>query len=142
MILTQITQKAADYPFADCTERVIAPAYRVHKVLGAGFLESVYVKALQIELTTCGSSAQLEVPIAVTYKGQVVGEFRADLLVDDAVIVEVKAIKELSAIHEAQLVNYLNGTGKAIGLLLNFGVSVQIRRKIVSKNLRKSAQSA
>ena len=132
----------ADYLFSKLTERIIASAFQVHKTLGAGFLESVYVRALQIELQSAGFIVSAEVPIIVYYKEHVVGEFRADLLVEDEIIVEVKALSSVMAIHEAQLVNYLNATRKSVGLLLNFGSSVQVRRKINSNNLRQSAKSA
>jgi GxxExxY protein len=132
----------ADYLFSEITEKIIASAFQVHKVLGGGFLESVYVRALLIELQSMGFAAAAEVPIAVHYRDRVVGEFRADLLVENEVIVEVKALSNVVSIHEAQLVNYLNATRKSIGLLLNFGSSVQVRRKISSNNLRQSAKSA
>lgn len=143
--LTQIaliSQMNADYLFSEITEKIIACAFEVHKVLGAGFLESVYVKALLIELQSMGFAVCAEVPITVYYRDQVVGEFRADLLVEDEIIVEVKAVAGVAALHEAQLLNYLNATRKSVGLLLNFGPSVQVRRKISSINLRQSAKSA
>jgi GxxExxY protein len=140
--LTQISQMNADYLFADLTERVIAAAFNVHKALGAGFLESVYAKALQIELEEMGIAVQVELPITVYYLDRIVGEFRADLLVADEVIVEIKAIANLVPVHEVQLVNYLNATRKSVGLLLNFGSSVQVRRKVQTNNLRSSAKSA
>ena len=95
-----------------------------------------------MELRLAGFDAALEVPITVRYRDIVVGEFRADMVVCDAVIVEVKAVAELASIHEVQLVNYLIATDKPIGLLINFGKSVQVRRKIHSNNLRQSAKSA
>ncbi len=132
----------ADYPFAKLTERIIAAAYSVHNTLGAEFLESVYTNALQMELRLTGLDAALEVPIIVRYREYVVGEFRADMIVSNEVIVEIKAVTALTSIHDAQLVNYLIATGRSIGLLINFGRSVQVRRKIYSKNLRESAKSA
>jgi GxxExxY protein len=140
--ITLISQMNADYLFSELTEKIIASAFQVHKVLGAGFLESVYVRALLVELQSIGFAADTEVPITVHYRDQVVGEFRADLLIEREIIVEVKALASVAAIHEAQLVNYLNATGKSVGLLLNFGSSVQVRRKINSNNLRQSAKSA
>ena len=113
------------------TERIIGAAFRVHNALGAGFLESIYVRALSIELTKIAVPHSLEVPISVTYDGQVVGEFRADLLVEDEVIVEVKAVSEMAAHHEAQLLNYLRATGLRIGLLINFGAKVTVKRRVL-----------
>ena len=135
-------QMNADYPYKEVTERVISAAYTVHNTLGSGFLESVYVRALVIELMLMGIEVEAEVPIEVRYRGEPVGDFRADLLVSKQVIVEVKAVNMLATAHEVQLVNYLRGTALAVGLLINFSRSVQIRRKIQSRNLRQSAASA
>ncbi len=96
-------------------------AYEVRLNLAPGFLESVYQKALLVELRSRGIYAEGEVPIAVTYKGNVVGDFRADILVEKSVILELKSVRELTPIHEAQLVNYLNATGKDYGYLINYG---------------------
>ncbi len=96
-------------------------AYQVRKGLSYGFLESVYQNALIFELRSRGIKAEKETPIAVHYKGVIVGEFRADILVDDKVIIEIKAVRELNAIHEIQLVNYLSATGLEYGYLINYG---------------------
>jgi GxxExxY protein len=93
----------------------------VHSTLGSGFLESVYQNALVWELRKSGFRCEAQKPIIVRYDGQVVGAFAADLLVNDSVIVEVKAIQSLAKPHEVQLVNYLTATGLNEGLLLNFG---------------------
>jgi GxxExxY protein len=140
--ITLISQMNADYLFSELTEKIIASAFQIHKVLGAGFLESVYTKALSVELESLGLDVHAEVPITVRYREQIVGDFRADLLIDDEIIVEVKALTNVLAIREAQLVNYLKATGKPVGFLLNFGASVQVRRKVISNNLRQSAKSA
>jgi GxxExxY protein len=104
----------------------------VHRILGAGFLESVYEEALAHELHLRNIPYQRQVALQVQYKDVVVGHFRADMLVDNKVIVELKATKGLSEIDEAQLINYLNGAGYRVGLLLNFGTpSLQRRRRIV-----------
>ena len=114
----------------DLTGQVIGAAMRVHSALGPGFLESVYVKALQIELTELGILAEAERPIPVKYKGQPVGCFEANLIVGEALINEVKAVSTLAQIHEVQLVNYLTATHIEDGLLLNFGApSLQFKRK-------------
>ena len=94
--------------------------YEVNKVLGHGFLEKVYEKALLAELREQGLTVENQVPIQVDYKGQVVGEYVADLVVEDQVIIELKSVKELNKSHEAQLLNYLKATGHKIGLLVNF----------------------
>ena len=114
----------------DLTGQIIACAYAVHNSLGAGFLESVYQKALAIELAKQGLSGVMEKKVPVYYEGTLVGDFRADLVVDNRVIVEIKAVEKLVAAHEVQLVNYLVATNTLIGLLINFGSqSVEIKRK-------------
>ena len=111
------------------TKTIIGCAFKVHNTLGAGFLEKVYENALRIELTRQGVQVKQQEPIRVCYEGYVVGDYYADLWVEDRVIVEVKAAQALSKAHEVQLVNYLNATGVDVGLLLNFGPSVQVKRK-------------
>ena len=115
----------------DLTRRIIGCAYRVYNAMGYGFLESVYENCLLIELRATGLRVENQVPIKVRYQGQVVGEFVVDLLVDDRVIVELKAVRTLLMIHEVQLVNYLKATGIDTGLLLNFGEQrVEVKRKL------------
>ncbi len=117
--------------FRALTEAIIGCAYRVYNTMGHGFLESVYEKCLLIKFHKAGLRVEGQKPIEVRYEGEVVGEFVADLLVEDEVIVELKAVRQLSPIHEAQLVNYLVATGKPVGLLLNFGETrVDVKRKI------------
>jgi GxxExxY protein len=111
------------------TERIIGAAFKVHNALGPGFLEKVYENSMRIELIKLGIRVKQQEPINVLYDGQLVGEYYADLLIEDRLIVEVKAIQSLSKEHEVQLVNYLTATGIEIGLLINFGPSVQVRRK-------------
>ena len=111
------------------TERIIGAAYKVHKTLGHGFLEKVYRNSLVLELRKNGLEAQVEVPIEVRYEGVVVGEYFADIIVNNTVILELKAVEALTTAHEVQLVNYLTATGKDIGLLINFGKSVAVKRK-------------
>ena len=106
---------------------------RVHRNLGHGFAESVYKRALQHELTKAGHTANLEQPLRVLYDGIVVGDFYADLIVDEELIVEAKAVQALVKAHEVQLVNYLMATGKNEGLLLNFGTkSLEFHKKFRS----------
>jgi GxxExxY protein len=115
----------------DLTRRIIGCAYRVYNAMGYGFLEAVYENCLLIELRASGLRVESQVPIKVRYLGQVVGEFVADLLVEDRVVVELKAVRTLLMIHEVQLVNYLKATGIDIGLLLNFGEQrVEVKRKL------------
>ena len=113
----------------ELTERIIACAFKVHQGLGSGFLEKVYENAMLIELQKCGVRVRQQAPIAVTYENQHVGEYFADLLVEDKVICELKAAQMLMPEHEMQLVNYLAATGINTGLLLNFGKSVAVKRK-------------
>src|ERR1700720_3833541 len=105
----------------DLCGQIIGLAMKVHSALGPGFLESVYQNALIWELRKGGLHSAAQEPISVTYDGQIVGAFAADVLVNDSVIVEVKAIQTLAKPHEIQLVNYLTATGLNEGLLLNFG---------------------
>ncbi len=114
----------------ELTEKIIAAAYNVHNELGYGFLEKVYKNALSVELVDSGLKCNLEVPLHVLYHGKIVGDYFADIIVDDKIIVEVKAVNKLDSIHEVQLVNYLKATGLHVGLLINFGQSVEIKRRI------------
>ena len=117
--------------FEKLTETIIGCAYTVYNQMGFGFLESVYEKCLLVELQKAGLQAQSQVPIHVFYDGKNVGDFAADILVEDAVILELKSVITLVRAHEIQLVNYLKATGKPIGLLINFGESkVEIKRKV------------
>ena len=119
--------------YAELTESIIGCAYAVHNTLGGGFLESVYEKSLLIELQNAGLKAECQVPLDVSYQGQKVGQFYADVIIEEMVILELKATEELSKSHEIQLVNYLTATGIPIGLLINFGPdTVKVRRKLRS----------
>ena len=113
----------------DLTQEIIGCAYKVHNALGAGFLEKVYENALRIELEKLGLDVKQQEPINVGYDGQIVGEYHADLWVDGHVVIELKAVQTLTQRHEVQLVNCLTATGIEDGLLLNFGSSVQVKRK-------------
>ncbi|MCB9103898.1 MAG: GxxExxY protein [Anaerolineales bacterium] len=117
--------------FKELTFKIIGAAMEVHRVLGAGFLESVYEEALAHEFELRQIPYRRQVKLNVRYKDITAGEFRADYLVDDKIVVELKATKGLTEIDEAQLLNYLRGTGYRIGLLLNFGTaSLQHTRRI------------
>jgi len=113
----------------ELTHKIIGCAYKVHNTLGQGFLEKVYENALRIELVKHGLRVKQQEPICVSYDGQVVGKYFADLWVEDSVIVELKAAQTISKEHEVKLVNYLSATGINSGLLINFGSSVQVKRK-------------
>ena len=105
----------------EITERILAACFEVAGELGAGFLESVYEKALLIALRQKGLEAEEQCPIRVHFRGVPVGEFFADLLVEEKVVVELKAVKALAPEHQAQVINYLKATGIEVGLLVNFG---------------------
>lgn len=118
------------------TNKIIEAFYKVYNTLGYGFLEKVYENALCIELTRLGLDIKQQSPISVKYQDYEVGNYFADLIINDTVIVELKAIEQLSAKHRAQLLNYLKATGKEVGLLLNFGNSPEIKRLIYSDEWR------
>lgn len=103
------------------TRKVIGAAFAVSRALGHGFLETVYKNALRVELVAAGSTVTTEKAFPVSYRGEQVGTYIADLLVDDRLIVEVKTVESLGAAHSAQLLNYLKASGIGLGLLLNFG---------------------
>jgi len=115
----------------ELTEKIIGCAYRVYNTMGFGFLESVYEKCLMIELSKQGLDAQSQKPIIVRYEGEVVGEFVADIVVEDTIILELKSVRRIVVSHEIQLVNYLVATGKPVGLILNFAeTEVEVKRKV------------
>lgn len=124
------------------TETIIGCAYRVHNSLGAGFLEKVYENALRLEIEAAGLPVAQQVPIQVHYRGHVVGDYLADLLVDHCVIIEIKAVQRLAREHEVQLVNYLTATGIDDGLLINFGSSVEVKHKYRTYRARNGDQDA
>ena len=114
----------------EITEKIIGAAFEVHRELGYGFLERVYQRALQVELLRAGVSAEIEKRVQVKYKGGVVGEYDADLIVDGCVAVELKVTPQYDKRDEAQLLNELKATGIKVGLLINFG-----RAKVEYKRL-------
>lgn len=105
----------------ELTEKIIGCCFEVINELGPGFLETVYEKALGVTLRDKGLDAKEQVPLRVQFRGHCVGEFFADILVEDTVLVELKAVKALAPEHQAQLINYLKATQKQVGLLVNFG---------------------
>ena len=114
------------------TKEIIGCAFEVINELGVGFLESVYEKSMLIALQELGLPTQSQQQIKVFFRDKVVGEFYADLLVDEKVLVELKTVKKILPQHEAQVINYLNATGISVGLLINFGSP-----KLEFKRLRK-----
>lgn len=115
---------------SELSQKIIAAAHNVHNELGQGFLEKVYKNALAIELQETGIKCALEVPMSVRYHGHIVGDYVADMIVEDKIIIETKAVSELNPVHEVQLVNYLKATDVQVGLLINFGRSVTVKRRV------------
>ena len=118
-----------NFKHKELTEKIINIFYRVYNKLGYGFLEKVYENAMMIEFKREGILAVSQSPIKVFYEGEVIGEYYADILVDNKVMVEIKAAKQLVEENEAQLLNYLKATDIEVGLLLNFGPKPEVKRK-------------
>ncbi len=116
----------------ELTEKILGAAFKVQNTLGCGFLEKVYENAMVVELSREGLSLQQQKLLQVKYEGVIVGDYLADFVVEDRVIVECKAVGQLDPVHEAQLLNYLKATRVQVGLLLNFGrPKLQYRRFVV-----------
>lgn len=111
---------AKKLPLEELTYQINGAIFEVNKVLGAGFLEKVYENALFIELNSRGLKVECQVPITVEYKHNTVGEYIADMVVENLLLIEIKAIEALQKVHEAQILNYLKATGYKVGLLVNF----------------------
>jgi GxxExxY protein len=129
-----------DNKHADLTGRVIGAFYKVYNTLGYGFSEKVYENALALELRKLGLRVESQQPITVYYDHEVIGQFFADIVVNETIILELKAVHELVAEHEAQLLNYLKATLIEVGLLLNFGPTPEVKRKVYD-NQRKGSLS-
>ena len=121
--------KQKDFKHSELTEKIIKIFYKVYNRLGYRFLEKVYENALMIEFRKQSIPAVSQSPVKVLYEGSIIGEYFADILVDNKVIVEIKATKYLVKDNEAQLLNYLKATNSEVGLLLNFGPKPEIKRK-------------
>jgi len=119
--------------YEDITKRIIKAFYKVYNNLGYGFMEKVYENALLIELKKEGFSTEQQKIIKVYYEGEVVGDYYADILVEDLIILELKACESLNDIHKIQLINYLKATKKELGLLLNFGKKPEMKRVLLNK---------
>ena len=124
--------------YSSKSDIIIRSFYEVYNKLGYGFLESVYKNALFLELTSNGLKCEKEKEIHVYYKECIVGEYYADIVVDDSIILELKTIEELGPMQEAQLINYLKGTGIELGFLLNFGPKAEFRRKVMTHKFNRS----
>ncbi len=121
--------------FKELSFAIIGAAMEVHKILGPGFLESVYQAALEKELTLRQIPFCHQVELPVTYKGDLIGMYKADLVVDDKIIVEIKGISRLNPSHSAQALHYLAATGLELAILINFGMSsLEYRRVVKSEN--------
>ena len=118
-----------DFKYKELTEKIIEFFYRVYNKLGYGFLEKVYENAMMIEFKKENISAVSQSAIKVLYEGEIVGEYFADILISDKIILEIKAAKNIAEEHEAQLLNYLKATNKEVGLLLNYGPKPNFKRK-------------
>jgi GxxExxY protein len=121
-----------NYKHSEITDKILRCFYNVYNKLGYGFLEKVYENALLIEFRKIGLKAQKQFPIKVTYDDIEVGNYFADIIVEELVIIELKAAEGLIEEHENQLVNYLKATEIEVGLLLNFGKTPQFKRKVFS----------
>lgn len=127
-----------NYKHSNITKLIIKAYYNVYNTLGYGFLEKVYERALLIELYEMGVKATSQMPIKVYYNEQEVGNYFADILVEESVIVELKASECLCEEDEAQLINYLRATSLEVGVLLNFGKTAQFKRKVFSNSFKQT----
>jgi GxxExxY protein len=123
------------------TEKIIGVFYEVYNELGFGFLESVYREAMRIALVQVGLRVETEFPVPVSFRGMLVGVFRADLVVEGLVVVELKTADSIGKAHEAQLLHYLRASPMEIGLVMNFGPDARFRR-VVMQNARKGRMPA
>ena len=120
-----------EYKYEEITGQIINAAHTVHNTLGYGFLEKVYHNALAIELRKRDFFVEAEKAIVVKYEQQIIGEYFADIVVNGKIIVEVKATDKYNPVFEAQLLNYLKAVGLNVGLIINFGPSVQVKRMVL-----------
>lgn len=127
-----------NYKHTEITGKILQAFYKVYNTLGYGFLEKVYENAMLIELRKMGLNCTNQIPIKVYFENQIVGNYFADIWVEEKVIVELKAIESLISDHELILVNYLKGTGMEVGLLLNFGPKPQHKRRVLTKEYLES----
>lgn len=128
--------KNRNYKHSEITDKIIKAYYNVYNKLGYGFLEKVYENSMLIELEEQGLKCSSQFPIKVNYNGMQVGEYYADIVVENCVIVELKASESLIPEHEAQLLNYLKATDFEVGLLLNFGTTPQVKRRVYDSSYK------
>ncbi|NCS89004.1 MAG: GxxExxY protein [Ignavibacteria bacterium CG2_30_36_16] len=126
-----------NFLYSEITDLILKAFFKVYNKLGHGFLEKVYENAMIIELNRLGLRCEKQKKIDVYYDEFLIGEYYADILVNEVVVVELKAAETLVPEHEAQLVNYLRGTDLEVGLLLNFGKGPQFKRKVLTKEFKK-----
>lgn len=129
------------FKYQDITEKIIKAFYNVYNSLGYGFLEKVYENAMMIELRSLNLNCEKQKQIKVYYKNENVGEYFADIIVEDKVIIELKAAESLIEEHEHQLLNYLKATEIEVGLLLNFGKKPQFKRQIFENSFKNQSKS-
>jgi GxxExxY protein len=122
---------------SEVTEKILGIFFEVYNELGGGFLESVYQQALRIALSQVGLRVAGEVPVPVHFRGEIIGNFRADLIVNDCVLLELKTVSALDREHEGQILQYLRATRIEVGLLLNFGPRPQFKRFILENDKKK-----
>jgi len=127
-----------NFKHSELTSEIIKAAYYVYEYHGFGYVESVYQNSLAICLRKRGFTVKIEEPITVYFETEVVGNFKADLIVNDTVIVELKAVEKIHPKHEVQLVNYLKSTAIEVGLLINFGEELKVKRKVFDNELKRS----
>jgi len=120
--------------YQEKTSLILKSFYKVYNTLGYGFLEKVYENALFLEMTRMGLNCRRQLPITVFYNGEEVGNYFADIIVDGDIIIELKAAESLCEEHDHQLINYLKATNIEVGLLLNFGLKPEFRRKVFSND--------
>lgn len=130
-----------NYKHSELTEKIIKAFYKVYNTLGYGFLEKVYENALFIELESVGLNVKKQEPIKVYYEEKEVGVYFSDLIVEDIIIIELKAGESLSEEHESQLINYLKATDLEVGLLVNFGKKPEVKRKVYSNDIEDIVKS-
>lgn len=129
-----------EYLHSELSEQIIKGFYHVYNTLGYGFLESVYEKSLAITLRKYGLVVETQKKVKVYFEGEEVGEYFADLYVENLLIVELKSVEDLHPRHETQLVNYLRASDVEVGLVLNFGYKPEIKRRVLTRNRKPNAQ--
>lgn len=135
--LLVMNSAAGDLKHSELTDKIIGVFYDVYNELGHGFLESTYAEAMVIALAESGLTAVREVPVPVWFHARKVGQYFADIVVDNAVLLELKAARTLESAHEAQLLHYLRATEIEVGLLMNFGIRPQFRRLLFDNNRKR-----